>query len=217
MRRKIIPFLFSANKLLSCLIKRSFFKTKIMTVGYARVSTSDQNISSQIDLLKENGCEKIFTDIASGVRENREGLNGMLAYLRRGDVIIVYKTDRIFRSLKNMIDLIEKFNEKGILFKSITEPAFDTTSANGKFIIQIFGAVAEFERNLISERTKTGLEGARKRKKLLGRPKGSSPSSIEKYQYAKHLYDNKNISIDKACKQAGISKATFYRIEKLQQ
>ncbi|MCX8530873.1 recombinase family protein [Chryseobacterium luquanense] len=123
------------------------------------------------------------------------------------------KKDRIFRSLKNMIDLIEKFNEKGILFKSITEPAFDTTSANGKFIIQIFGAVAEFERNLISERTKSGLEGARRRKKLLGRPKGSSQKSIEKYQFAKHLYDNKNTSIDKACKQAGISKATFYRID----
>lgn len=185
-----------------------------MTVGYARVSTSEQNLSTQIELLKENGCEKIFKDIASGVRENREGLNEMLSYLRKDDIIMVYKTDRIFRSLKNMIDLIEKFNEKGILFKSITEPAFDTTSANGKFIIQIFGAVAEFERNLISERTKTGLEGARKRKKLLGRPKGSSQASVEKYQYAKHLYDNKNIPIDKACKQAGISKATFYRIDK---
>lgn len=104
-----------------------------------------------------------------------------------------------------MIDLIEKFNEKGILFKSITEPAFDTTSANGKFIIQIFGAAAEFGRNLISERTKSGLEGVRRRKQLLGRPKGSSPISVGKYQYAKHLYDNKNIPIDKACKQAGIS------------
>lgn len=197
-----------------CLLKRPFIKTKNMTVGYARVSTSEQNISNQVEILKENGCEKVFTDIASGVREDRVGLNDMLSYLRRDDIIMVYKTDRIFRSLKNMIDLIERFNEKGILFKSITEPAFDTTSANGKFIIQIFGAVAEFERNLISERTKAGLEGARRRKKLLGRPKGASQDNIEKYQYAKHLYDNKNISIDKACKQAGLSKATFYRIEK---
>ncbi|UOE39693.1 recombinase family protein [Chryseobacterium oryzae] len=184
-----------------------------MTVGYARVSTSDQNIETQIELLKENGCEKIFSDIASGVREDRNGLIEMLSYLRKGDIIMVYKTDRIFRSLKNMIDLIEKFNEKGVLFKSITEPAFDTTSANGKFVIQIFGAVAEFERNLISERTKSGLEGARKRKTLLGRPKGASKKSLEKYQFAKHLYENKRISIDKACNQAGISKATFYRIE----
>ncbi|WP_394666416.1 recombinase family protein [uncultured Chryseobacterium sp.] len=185
-----------------------------MIVGYARVSTSEQNVSTQVEILKENGCENIFTDIASGVREDRAGLIEMLSYLRKDDIIIVYKTDRIFRSLKNMIDLIEKFNEKGVLFKSITEPAFDTTSANGKFIIQIFGAVAEFERNLISERIKTGLEGARRRKKLLGRPQGSSQASIEKYQFAKHLYENKNIPVDKACKQAGISKATFYRIDK---
>ena len=106
-----------------------------MIFGYARVSTSDQNISNQIELLKENGCEKIFKDIASGVREDRVSLNEMLSYMRKGDMVIVYKTDWIFRSLKNMIDLIEKFNEKGVLFKSITEPAFDTTSANGKFII----------------------------------------------------------------------------------
>ncbi|MDV3776948.1 DNA-invertase [Elizabethkingia anophelis] len=185
-----------------------------MVVGYARVSTSEQNLDTQEDLLRDNGCERIFSDVASGVRENRSGLNEMLSYLRKGDVVIVYKTDRIFRSLKNMIDLIDKFNEKGILFKSLSEPAFDTTSANGKFIIQIFGAVAEFERNLISERTKVGLEGARKRKKLLGRPIGASKESLEKYQYARHLYDNKNMSIDKACKQAGISKTTFYRIDK---
>ena len=184
-----------------------------MIFGYARVSTSGQNIENQITLLKDNGCVKIFTDIASGVKEDRTGLNEMLSFVRKDDVILVYKTDRIFRSLKNMIDLIEQFNQKGVLFKSVTEPAFDTTSANGKFIIQIFGAVAEFERNLISERTKSGLEGARRRKKLLGRPKGAGKESIEKYQFAKHLYDNKIISIDKACKQAGISKATFYRIE----
>ncbi|MCT4306161.1 recombinase family protein [Elizabethkingia anophelis] len=187
-----------------------------MVVGYARVSTSEQNLNTQEDLLRDNGCERIFSDVASGVRENRSGLNEMLSYLRKGDVVIVYKTDRIFRSLKNMIDLIDKFNEKGVLFKSLSEPAFDTTSANGKFIIQIFGAVAEFERNLISERTKVGLEGARKRKKLLGRPSGASKESLEKYQYAKHLYDNKNMSIDKACKQARISKTTFYRIEKME-
>ena len=185
-----------------------------MIFGYGRVSTPDQNISVQTDLLKEHGCEKIYTDVASGAREDRKGLNELLSYLREGDVVLVYKTDRIFRSLKNMIDLIDTFNKKGVKFKSISEPAFDTTSANGKFVIQIFGAVAEFERNLISERTKFGLEGARRRNKLLGRPTGASKKTLEKYQYAKHLYDNKNIPIDKACKQAGISKSTFYRIDK---
>lgn len=185
-----------------------------MIFGYGRVSTPDQNISVQTDLLKEHGCEKIYTDVASGAREDRKGLNELLSYLREGDVVLVYKTDRIFRSLKNMIDLIDTFNKKGVKFKSISEPAFDTTSANGRFVIQIFGAVAEFERNLISERTKFGLEGARRRNKLLGRPTGASKKTLEKYQYAKHLYDNKNIPIDKACKQAGISKSTFYRIDK---
>ena len=185
-----------------------------MIFGYARVSTLDQNISAQTDLLKEHGCEKIYTDIASGVREDRKGLNELLSFLREGDIVLVYKTDRIFRSLKNMIDLIETFNKKGVKFKSIIEPAFDTTSANGKFVIQIFGAVAEFERNLISERTKFGLEGARRRNKLLGRPTGASKKTLEKYQYAKHLYENKDTPIDKACKQAGISKSSFYRIDK---
>lgn len=142
-------------------------------IGYARVSTSEQNIQTQIDLLKAEGCDKIYTDVASGVREDRQGLKEMLSFLREGDIVIVYKLDRIFRSLKNMIELIEVFNQKKVLFKSITEPAFDTTTANGKFLIQIFTAVAEFERNLIKERTKTGIEGARRRKKLLGRPKGS--------------------------------------------
>lgn len=185
-----------------------------MIFGYARVSTSEQNIQNQVDLLQNFGCEKIYTDVASGVREDRKGLNEMLSFLREGDVVVVYKTDRIFRSLKNMVELIDLFNQKGVLFKSISEPAFDTTSANGKFIIQIFGAVAEFERNLISERTKIGLEGARRRNKHLGRPKGVAKETLEKYQFALHLYENKNVPIDKACKQAGISKTTFYRVEK---
>lgn len=185
-----------------------------MKIGYARVSTENQNITSQIDLLEREGCERIYKDFASGVRDNRPGLNQMLEVLRKGDTVIIYKSDRIFRSLKNMVQLIDKFNEIGVGFKSISEPEFDTTSANGKFIIQIFGAVAEFERNLISERTKFGLVNARKRKKLLGRPKGSKADTIEKYNYAQHLYENKDTPIDKACKLAGISKTTFYRVEK---
>ena len=118
-----------------------------MIVGYARVSTPEQKIEAQIDLLKKEGCEKIYTDIASGVREDRNGLNEMIEYLRKGDTIITYKNDRIFRSLKNMVNLIDKFNEIGIHFKSISEPEFNTKSANGKFLLHIFSAVAEFERN----------------------------------------------------------------------
>lgn len=185
-----------------------------MIVGYARVSTHTQNLESQIDLLKSAGCERIFSDVASGVREDRSGLNEMIDFLRKDDQVVTYKNDRIFRSVRNMINLIEIFNQKGVHFKSLSEPEFNTESANGKFFLQIFAAVAEFERNLISERTKIGLNNARKRKKLLGRPKGPKAETIEKYYYAKHLYDNKNLPIEKSCLQAGISKTTFYRVEK---
>lgn len=106
-----------------------------MKIGYARVSTDGQNISSQIDLLEKAGCEKIFRDYASGVKENRPGLNQMLEVLRKGDTVVIYKSDRIFRSLKNMVQLIDKFNELGVNFKSLSEPEFDTTSANGRFIL----------------------------------------------------------------------------------
>lgn len=97
-----------------------------MIVGYARVSTQDQNLDSQVDLLEKEGCDKIYTDIASGVREDRKGLNEMLEFLRKGDTVVTFKNDRIFRSLKNMIDLIDTFNDKGVHFKSLSEPEFDT-------------------------------------------------------------------------------------------
>jgi DNA invertase Pin-like site-specific DNA recombinase len=185
-----------------------------MTVGYARVSTGEQFLENQVRLLNESGCEKVYTDIASGAREDRAGLKEMISYLRPGDMVVVHKIDRIFRSLKNLVELIEYFNRHQIQFKSMSEPEFDTTSSNGRFLLQIFGAVAEFERSLISERTRLGLTNARKRKKLLGRPKGAKKETIEKYHYAQHLYDAKNVPIDKACTMAGISKTSFYRIDK---
>lgn len=185
-----------------------------MIFGYARVSTQEQNLGSQISILQDAGCTRVYTDKASGVRENRKGLQELMHAVRKGDTVIVYRIDRIFRSLKNMVELIESFNKIQVNFKSLSEPQFDTTSANGKFLLQIFGAVAEFERNLISERTKLGLANARRRKKLLGRPKGPTKESVDKYEYASHLYENKHYPIDKACQAAGISKTTFYRIDK---
>jgi DNA invertase Pin-like site-specific DNA recombinase len=185
-----------------------------MKVGYARVSRAGQKLETQISLLKEIGCEKIFTDIASGVREDRKGLLEMLNYVRKGDVIMVYKNDRIFRSLKNMVELIDTLASMEVNFKSLTEPQFDTTTANGKFLLQIFASVAEFERNLISERTKAGLQNARRRKKLLGRPKGPKEDTLKKYRFAKFLYEEDKTPITEACKKAKISKASFYRIEK---
>lgn len=186
-----------------------------MLIGYARVSTPEQNIDSQIQILKEAGCEKIFTDVASGIKEMRPGLETMKQALRKGDVVLIQRTDRLFRSLKNMMELVEELKKEEVSFKSLTEPSFDTTSANGLLIFQIFAAISEFERNLISERTKLGLRNARKRKKLLGRPKGADPKTLEKYHYAQHLYDNKNMPIDKACALAKISKSSFYRIDKI--
>lgn len=185
-----------------------------MIFGYARVSTPDQKLEAQIDLLEKAGCEKIYSDVASGVRSDRKGLNSLLKYMRKGDTVISYKNDRMFRSLKNMVELIDKFNEVGVHFKSLSEPEFNTASANGKFLLQIFAAVAEFERNLISERTKVGLANARKRKKLLGRPRGSKKETIEKYHFAKYLYDKQDLPIKVACQRAGISKSSFYRVEK---
>lgn len=184
-----------------------------MKIGYARVSTPEQNIGSQIDELRNFGCDKIFQDIGSGVKVDRNGLEELKAHLREGDVVVVLKIDRIFRSLKNLVELIDYFNEHKIGFKSLTEPEFDTTSPNGKFLVQIFGAVAEFERNLISERTKIGLKNAKRRKIHLGRPKGPKKENIQKYHFANHLYNNQSLSIIEACKQAQISKASFYRIE----
>lgn len=184
-----------------------------MKLGYARVSTQDQNISSQIELLKKEGCEKIFTDHATGVNENRPGLIEMLSILRKDDTVIIYRSDRLFRSVRNMIDLVEKFNELGVHFKSISEPQFDTTTANGKLFLQIFSAFAEFERNLISERTKIGLDSARRRNQTLGRPKGIKAKTKDKYKTALYFYKEENITIDDACVKAGISKTTFYRVD----
>lgn len=184
-----------------------------MIYGYARVSTKDQKLNSQIDLLKKAGCDQIFTDVASGVREDRKGLNDLLDKVGPGDTVIAFKNDRIFRSLKQMIILIDKFKEKQVNFKSLTDPYFDTTTANGRFLLQIFSAVAEFERSLIRERTKVGLESARKRKIKLGRPKGPKKETIDKYEYAKHLFESKDLTIDSACSQAKISKTTYYRVE----
>ena len=114
-----------------------------------------------------------------------------------------------------MIELVDELESLGASFKSLTEPTFDTTTANGTLIFQIFAAMSEFERNLLSERTKVGLRNARKRKKHLGRPTGPSKEIIERYEYAQYLYEKKDKTIDQACEEAKISKTSFYRIDKL--
>ncbi len=181
-----------------------------MLIGYSRVSTNDQSLNSQTDKLKQYGCEKIYSDIISGSKAERKQLNEMLEYIREGDTVVVYRLDRLGRSLKDLINIINIFQDKKVNFKSITEN-LDTSTPTGKLMFHISGAFAEFERNIIRERTKAGLESARARGKNGGRP---SKITSDKIQMAKSLYENKNIDIDTIVRQLGVCRATFYKMIK---
>ena len=141
-----------------------------MLIGYARVSTADQTLDLQKDALQQAGCTKIFTDTASGAKAERTGLDEALNYVRQGDTLVVWRLDRLGRSLTHLIDTITTLNNRKIGFKSITEN-IDTTTSGGKLIFHIFGALAEFERDIIQERTQAGLTAARARGRKGGRPK----------------------------------------------
>ncbi len=142
-----------------------------MKIGYCRISTKGQNFDLQLDALNREGCEKIFKDIVSGSKSNRPGLDEMLSQLRAGDIIIVYKLDRLGRSLRHLVELINDLSHRKIGLKSLNDPV-DTTSAQGRLITNLFASIAEFERELIQERTMSGLEAARARGRTGGRPKG---------------------------------------------
>src|SRR2546425_4608 len=185
-----------------------------MLIGYARVSTQDQTLHLQQDALENIGCSKIFTDIISGAKEERKGLDEALAYVRAGDTLVVWKLDRLGRSLKHLIETITKLNNRKIGFRSITEN-IDTTTSGGKLIFHIFGALAEFERDIIRERTNAGLQAARARGRLGGRPKAKTLDTPKKVTLAQSLYDNKNNTIDEICKTLNISRATLYRYIKI--
>src|SRR5512133_432958 len=144
-----------------------------MFIGYARVSTSDQTLDLQKDALDKAGCDRIFTDTASGAKAERTGLDAALSYVRTGDTLVVWRLDRLGRSLPHLIETITALNTRKIGFKSITEN-IDTTTSGGKLIFHIFGALAEFERDIIRERTQAGLHAARARGRLGGRPKALS-------------------------------------------
>src|SRR5690242_341823 len=181
-----------------------------MLVGYARVSTTDQTLDLQHDALTKAGCTKIFTDTASGAQTERKGLTDALAYVRAGDTIVVWKLDRLGRSLKDLISRITELNDRKIGFKSLTEQ-IDTTTSGGKLIFHIFGALAEFERDIIKKRTTAGLEAARTREKLGGRPKALPP---EKIRLARRLYADTTTSVTEICKMLGISRHTLQRYVK---
>lgn len=178
-----------------------------MLIGYARVSTQDQNLELQKDALEKSECGKIFTDIASGAKTERSGLEQALAYLREGDILVVWKLDRLGRSLKHLIEVISDLNKRNIGFQSLQEK-IDTTTSGGKLIFHIFASLAEFERDIIRERTQAGLNAARARGRLGGRPKVMDE---KKLSMAKTLLKDPNNSIKDVCKTLNVSRATLYR------
>lgn len=178
-----------------------------MKVGYARVSTVDQSLNLQKDALLQFGCEKVFTDKFSSVKEQRPGLTAALDYLREGDSLVVWRLDRLGRSLKQLISTIDLLKGRGIEFISLTE-AIDTKTAAGKLLFNVLASLAEFERDLIIERTHAGLAAARARGRKGGRPTKHHSSKINA---ALHLANDSDQSITSICENLGISRATYYR------
>jgi DNA invertase Pin-like site-specific DNA recombinase len=181
-----------------------------MLIGYARVSTHEQILDLQLDALEKIGCSKIFTDKISTAKAERPGLTDALAYVRERDTLVVWRLDRLGRSLKELIEIVKDLNNRHVEFQSITEN-IDTTTPGGKLIFHIFGALAEFERDIIRERTKAGLEAARARGRIGGKPKAHTLNTPKKVAIAQSLYDDKSNSIDEICKTLNISRATLYR------
>ena len=180
-----------------------------MLTGYARVSTHEQNLDMQIDALKQAGCQKIFTDKISTLKAERKGLDEALSFLRPGDVLVVWKLDRLGRTLKQLIELVALFNQKGIGFKSLKE-TIDTTTSTGKLVFHFFAALAEFERDIIHERTRAGLEAARARGRSGGRPK-IQDIDPKRIALAKSLYADKNRPVKEICDTLHIGRSTLYR------
>jgi DNA invertase Pin-like site-specific DNA recombinase len=177
-----------------------------MLIGYARVSTDDQNLDLQRDALHLAGCEKIYEDRISGAKAVRPGLTLALEVARAGDVLTVWRLDRLGRSLHDLIVLGRKLDEMGIGLMSLQE-RIDTSSSGGRLVFHMFGALAEFERNLVRERTQAGLNAARARGRKGGRPKVLEPA---KRQLAAKLYAEKQHTIGEICRMMGISKPTLY-------
>jgi DNA invertase Pin-like site-specific DNA recombinase len=178
-------------------------------IGYARVSTNEQHLHLQQDALTAAGCLKIYTDTISGAKAERKGLSDALDYVRAGDTLVVWRLDRLGRSLKDLIERITELHSRNIGFKSLNEQ-IDTTTSGGKLIFHIFGALAEFERDIIKERTNAGLIAARARGRQGGRPR-SSLSDERKLQMARQMYEKKTIPVKDICKALGIPRSTFYK------
>lgn len=180
-----------------------------MKIGYARVSTKDQLLSMQVDALKEAGCIHIHEERASGAKTARPVLEEIMRNLREGDTLVIWKLDRLGRNLAHLIHITTTLLEKKVGLISLNDP-IDTTTAQGRLIFGIFASLAEFEREVIRERTQAGLKSARARGRKGGRPKGMSTSAKEKAAIAEALYKNGTIPVKTIAQQLDISKTTLY-------
>lgn len=181
-----------------------------MKFGYARVSTNDQKLDLQIDQLRQAGCEQIFKETISGAKSERPVLRSLLEQMRAGDVLVIWKLDRLGRSLRDLVELVSTLMDKGVGLKSLHDP-IDTTSSQGRLVFNIFASLAEFERDLIIERTQAGLSAARARGRLGGRPKGLSAAAEKKAVAAEALYKEGQLSVNEIAENLGVSKATLYK------
>mgnify|MGYP005833028357 CR=1 FL=1 len=175
-------------------------------VGYARVSTKDQSLDSQIDELEKAGYEKVFSDKMTGRTAERPEFKKCMEYLREGDVLVVHKLDRLGRTTRQLLELVEELRERGIQFQALTN-GIDTTTAQGRFFFTIMAGFSEMEAELISERTKAGLDAARARGRKGGRPKMSQ----DKIDHALTLYESEKYTIKEITEKSGVSKAKLYR------
>ena len=175
-------------------------------VGYARVSTQDQNLSLQLDALAAAGCGKVFEDRASGARADRAGLQAALGYMRDGEVLVVWKLDRLGRSLPHLIETVTDLAKRGIGFRSLTE-AIDTTTPGGRLVFHIFGALGQFERDLIQERTRAGLAAAATR----GRKGGRKPAVTEDKLRRAREHIAKGLTVREAAMRVKVSKTSLYQ------
>lgn len=180
-----------------------------MKIGYVRVSARDRNPALQVDALKAAGCERIYQDVASGAKTARPALDELLGHLRPGDVLVIWKLDRMGRSLKHLVELVGNLMERKVGLLSLNDP-IDTTSAQGRLVFNLFASLAEFERELIRERTSAGLTAARARGRVGGRPKGLSPQAEATALAAETLYRERKLSVAAIAQKLHLSKSTLY-------
>ena len=178
-----------------------------MLIGYARVSTRDQKPHLQLDALREAGCERIFEETASGARRDRPELTAALEFMRSGDSLVVWKLDRLARSTRQLLETVEALERRGIGLKILTQN-MDTTSAGGRLIFTVFSAIAEFEREVIRERTRAGLDAARARGRKGGRPRALSDKDLKE---ARALLTDPEITVADVARRLGVGPSTLYR------